>query len=486
MLVAVGVLAAGLVYSQFAASTAQAQIEAHRRAQVVAIQFSWVFHASAQALERVEEALAVGSDVNVTNIGSISNAVRDLPTGLLNSVYDRDGWLIYTSIDKAKRVNVSDRDYFARLRAGSELVISPMLTERLTGQQAIVIARRLGKGEDFAGVAIVAIPLATLSDMASALGVTEGSTLGLVGNDGMVIARTPPIAPVDISGSALFKELKHASHGTYDTASPVDGIERIVGYWQMDDWPVIAVAGVARTSALASFRSQLMVELYFFLPIAAFSIWLAHRVVKLMRTDEQRQMEVAAANDRGTFLLREIHHRVKNNLQTVISLIRLGQLPAADKASLMGRITAMVAVHEEVYASDQLDHVNVSDFLSGLVNNIAQGFGSKVDISLDMVPVKLTGVRAMQLGLLTNELVSNAFKHGFSARGGGKLEVQLADLGAGRILLRVSDDGPGYKPSETPANLGSRLVEAFAEQLGGTLRVRTEGGVSTTVEFPSD
>ena len=490
MLAAMVLLAAGLVYSQFASSTAQAQIEALRRAQVVATQFSWMFQTSAQALQRVEQAVATDSgsapDGDFTTIKSISKAVSNLPTGFQYSVYDLKGRLIYSSIDKPNSINVSDRGYFARLLAGSELVISPMLTERLTGEQVFIVARRLDNGVAFAGVATIAIPVSTLTDLAAALGVTDGSTISLVANDGMVIARAPPVEPVDISDSPLFKELEHAANGFYSAASPVDGIDRIVGYWQMDDWPVIAVAGVAKKSAFASFRSQIRVGLYFFLPIAVFCIWLAYRVIKLMRIDEERREQLMVANERSNFLLREIHHRVKNNLQTVVSLIRIGNLPAADKSSLMGRIAAMVAVHEEMYASDQLEQVNVADFLSGLVRNIAAGFGTKVELVLDMVPVKLSGERAMQLGLLTNELVSNAFKHAFSGRSSGKLEVRLVDLGAGSLRLCVSDDGPGFNPADTSANVGSRLVEALTEQLGGTLTTATDGRVSTTVDFPGE
>ncbi len=486
MLAAIAVLVAGLVSSQYASSTAQARIEAHRRAQVVATQFSWMFQASALALQRVEEAVAIESDSEYTTIKNISKAARDLRSGFVQSVYDRDGQRIYSNIDKPYSINVSDRDYFARLLAGSELVISPMLTDRASGEKVFIVARRLDKGDAFAGAATIAIPVSTLTDLAAVLGVTAGSTISLVSNNGMVIARAPPIEPVDVSDSPLFEELRHSANGYYDSVSPVDGVERIVGYWQMDDWPVIALAGVERKSAFGSFRNQIKVVLYFFLPIAGLSIWLAYRVITLMRIDEQRQAQLAAANERSDVLLREIHHRVKNNLQTVNSLIRLSDLPAADKSSLIGRIGAMVAVHEDAYASDQLDKVNIADFLSGLVRNVAAGFGTDVEITLDMAPVKLSGARAMQLGLLTNELVSNAFKHAFSGRGAGKLEVRLEDIGTDSLRLCVSDDGPGFKSSATTANMGSRLVEALAEQLGGTLTVITEGRVSTTLDFPGD
>ena len=93
MLLALVLLLGGLAYSQFAASTAQAQIEVHRKAHVVATQFSWVFQASAQALQRVEEAVAATSDSRTTQIRNISQAVRDLPAGYQHSVYDPQGRL---------------------------------------------------------------------------------------------------------------------------------------------------------------------------------------------------------------------------------------------------------------------------------------------------------------------------------------------------------------------------------------------------------
>ena len=486
MLVALVLLLGGLAYSQFAAFTAQAQIEVHRKAHVVATQFSWVFQASAQALQRVEEAVAATSDGRITQIRNISEAVRDLPAGYQHSVYDPQGRLILTSVAQPKPINVSDRDYFLRLKAGSELVISPMVTERLSGQKVIIVGRRLDRGDRFAGIATIAIPVKTLADLAEILGVTEGSTLSLVGTDGMLIARAPPVEPLDLSASALFGNLKKAPDGSYASVSSVDRVARIVGYWQMAEWPVIAVVGLEKKAAYLEFWHQMKAGLVLLLPVILFATWLGFRLLKQMRIDEQRQQDLMAVNERANFLLREIHHRVKNNLQTVMSLIRLAHLPEDVKSSILGRIAAMVAVHVDMYASDRFETVDVADFLTRLVRNIASGYGTKVALTLDVAPVELTGDRATQLGLLTNELVANAFKHAFAKRGHGTLSVSLQEIEPGWLRLVVSDDGPGFDPAAAKTKMGSKLVEAFAEQLGGRIGIRTNGHVTTTVDFPRD
>jgi len=205
-----------------------------------------------------------------------------------------------------------------------------------------------------------------------------------------------------------------------------------------------------------------------------------------MRVDEDRQQQLVAAMNRANFLLRELHHRVKNNLQTVMSLIRLETIPSDAKQRLALRIEAMVKVHEEMYHSDQFERVQLRPYLTRLIEGIAQSHGADVALTLDIAPIEIGGDRAMQLGLLTNELVANACKHAFIGRISGRLEVRLAEPSPGRLELVVTDDGPGYARDLNLQNMGSRLVEAFASQLGGSVLTRTDGRVRVAVDFPRE
>src|SRR5690606_23032245 len=117
-------------------------------------------------------------------------------------------------------------------------------------------------------------------------------------------------------------------------ASIADGVPRIVGYHKVDNWPLIATTGVERREALSSFRTNLLGGLAVGLPtalaMALGTLWIA----TLLRSDSGRRAQLEAAVERNGFLLREIHHRVKNNLQAVASLIRLQPIPGDLKADI--------------------------------------------------------------------------------------------------------------------------------------------------------
>lgn len=497
MLSMLALLSAILIFENFSAERSKAAISAHRAAHVVATQFGWVFESSAHVLGRIDDNVSrlrfarPGEDTALampTTFAALGTAVRDLPSGMQYSLYDQRGHLALSSLASPKRRDISHLSIFRRLKDGEELAIQPMIDAPDDPDAVFLMARRLGEGADFRGVAVVDVPIAMLQSLADTLGFVDGSTIGLVATDGMVIARSPPIRPMDISDTALFDELAKAPDGFYETVSPADGVARIVGYWTLPDWPVVAIAGRSRSSALEGFWRNLGLSAVLSLPILFGVGWLIHDLLQLMQIDERRRKALAVAHERANFLLREIHHRVKNNLATVSGLIRLERLPDEVKARLQGRIAAMVAVHEAMYLSDQFQDICIRPYLDRLLADVARGWGVPVDLQLSIPRLELPGERAMLLGLLANELVSNAFKHAFVPRGGGRLEVRIepfhdAVSGDDWLKLVVADDGPGYS-ADIPARMGSKLVEAFAAQLGGHVTVHSDGRTVVTVVFP--
>lgn len=495
MLSMLALLSVILVAEQYSADRAKASVEAHRAAHVVATQFEWMFEASANTLRRMEEALPQGPRAltGPAPLRALEAAAADLPKDVQYSVYDASGRLVHASHGASPAQGGAGRNFFAPLREGRELLVSPMVRDGALGGPVFTMARRLDASGLFAGVAVIEIPISRLEVLAESLGLAPPSTVGLVGTGGMLIARAPPVAPQDMSQGMLFRKLAEASDGHFESASPADGIERIVGYWQMDRWPIVAFTGIERAAALAGFWRDVGLAAIIALPMLFGLGWLLYDMTHLMRQDERRQHELAVANDRSNYLLREIHHRVKNNLQTVISLIRLEQVPAEVKTRLLGRIGAMVSVHEAMYRSDQFQEICIRPYLERLVGDVAKGFGLPVTIRFDIAEVRLAGARAMLLGLLANELVSNAFKHAFSARQGGFLEVSVNHRGDGWLRLRVTDDGPGFERGAVPdgklapgGQMGSRLIEAFAQQLGGEVRIESAGRTVVTCDFPRD
>ncbi|TDH39010.1 hypothetical protein E2A64_07970 [Pseudohoeflea suaedae] len=484
-LLLVVIMAVTMVVMEYRAEQAKAELRAHTSAHVVATQFEWLLEASAQALRRIERAVNERAENRDSDaITNLNAAVENLPSSFQFSVYDRTGKLTYSSIDNVPGINVSDRDYFGELQRGAELVISPALVSRQDGRAIFIIARRIMRDGRFAGVATIAVPSAVLTNLSESLSLSGASTVSLIRSDGWLIARSPAIAAVDLSKSEVFTRLKEKSDGYYHATSPADGVSRIVGYWRVNNWPVVALAGLDQRAVRSEFWRVLQFWLVLAAPVLLVLGFVVNRLFKTLRRDEQKAIALQLANERNAFLLREIHHRVKNNLQTVMSLIRLQKMPQDDKDSLLGRIASMVAVHQEMYSTDRFENVEVAAYLRKLVEEISQAYGREVDVAFSADPVHLSGDRAMQLGLLYNELISNAFKHAWSEGSQAHLDISLTEDENGMAELIVADNGRGFVETGQKKNMGSRLIVAFVSQLGGEMETVNDNGTKVIVRFP--
>ena len=194
-------------------------------------------------------------------------------------------------------------------------------------------------------------------------------------------------------------------------------------------------------------------------------------------------------------LLQEVHHRVKNNLQVIASLLRL-QADAFDDAALAAalresqhRVESMAIIHEQLYESRNLREVDLAKHATLLLSNLFQAYGvdsGRISSDMAMVPVVLGVDQAIPAGLILNELVSNALKHAFPRGLCGSIVVEGGATG-GRVLLAVRDDGVGipedFRP-ESSRSLGLRIVQILAHQLRGTFDFERSGGTTFRVSFP--
>jgi two-component sensor histidine kinase/HAMP domain-containing protein len=191
-------------------------------------------------------------------------------------------------------------------------------------------------------------------------------------------------------------------------------------------------------------------------------------------------------------LLREIHHRVKNNLQVISSLLYVQAKTLEDPevqqrfVDSQERIRSMAAIHEQLYESDNLAEVDFAAYLDALLTRLFRSHQvNGVVRALDADPVPLAIDQAIPAGLIVNELVSNALEHAFRDEDGGTLAVRF-HVTDGTGTLCVEDDGAGASldAMETGSSLGLRLVRGLVRQLNGDLALDTDGGVSATVTFP--
>ena len=488
MLAAIGGLAFLIVWQSYKGALEAGEARAKSSAQVVAAHIEWMVEASDQALRRID--VALGDDpirISAGAITDIRQAVGDLPSGFQYSVYDETAHLRLSSVREAIGVEVSDREYFQRLRDGEPVVISPQLKERLSGEQVFVIARRIVRNGRFHGAASIAIPTRTLDEFWRTMELGPHSTVAVIRTDGWLVARHPQLAEtIDLGETPLFtRYLPETLAGFYHSAvSPADGLSRIVGYRKVDNWPLVATTGVERSETLQYFWLSLWSGLAIGVPVIGLLVLGTVWIVRLLRADAARRIELEQALERNQFLLREVHHRVKNNLQAVSSLVQLQPLPKESKEDMTRRIKAMTAVHEQIYGSDQFDRVELAPYAERLVRDIAAGFSRNVDIETRLEPVSIGRDRALSVGLIINEIVSNAFKHAFADRDEGRLYFELAREGEG-ARLTVKDDGPGYTPGSSGKGMGSRLIAGFVAQLGGAAKVENAGGTTVTVTFPT-
>ena len=217
-------------------------------------------------------------------------------------------------------------------------------------------------------------------------------------------------------------------------------------------------------------------------------------ITERKRTEEQirtslREKEV---------MLQEIHHRVKNNLQIISSLLDMQSWTVEDPVTRQilqdsqNRVRSMASIHEKLYQSPDLTSIDVAGYVYSVVAYLRQVYNTRgeditLDIQVDEVSLDLD--MAIPCGLIINELVSNALKYAFppEEKEGGEIRVVLRSAGDGQLSLVVSDDGVGLAPDvdlDAPKTLGLRLVDMLTQQLNGTLELDRNGGLAFEIRFP--
>ena len=230
--------------------------------------------------------------------------------------------------------------------------------------------------------------------------------------------------------------------------------------------------------------------------ITLLSLGLADRIRTLRQ--EKERAEKALIDTQLTMqdvLLKEVHHRVKNNLQVIASLLNLQSRQVRDAQTVemfkesQNRVQSMALIHEQLYRSHDAAHLDFESYLRALMAYLLASYrtsNTAIALKLNVDPITFGVDTAIPCGLIVHELVANALKHAFPGRNPGEIHLDLRAGDYGRYTLRVRDNGVGF-PEEVDfrhvESLGLRLVNMLTQQLGGVIELQRGGGTTFTITF---
>jgi len=194
-------------------------------------------------------------------------------------------------------------------------------------------------------------------------------------------------------------------------------------------------------------------------------------------------------------IIKEVHHRVKNNMQVISGFLELQSNYISDPVAIeklgesQRRVRTMALVHEKLYQSKNLGVINAGEYIRSLVSDLMSSYtlSTPVDVSVNVDDVNMNLDMAIPCGLIINELVTNALKYAFTGRPSGKLSVALHHQPDHTFSLVVQDDGVGLPAdfeARSRSSLGMQLVGVLVHQLGGTLTPASDKGARFAIVFP--
>ncbi|GEM_PF-2824849 len=226
---------------------------------------------------------------------------------------------------------------------------------------------------------------------------------------------------------------------------------------------------------------------------------IARRAVKRrVQLQEKKKFELIQARNslsEKEILLKEIHHRVKNNLQLVSGILELQASKVDNKAlrdnlfECQKRLGSMALIHEQLYKGENLSEISFKEYIHQLTNDIATAFGSpkrRIEIDIDVIDIRFDVNTGVPLGLIVTELITNTYRHAFGNRKKGKVKLRLHHLDDDDYQMIIQDDGVGIPEGfdfKSSKSLGIRLVNGLVRQLDGDWDIQNGVGTTVTINF---
>ena len=465
------------------------------------------------------------------------------------AVIDAKGNFACASSPTRSGVNVADRQWFISVMSGDGFVISDLIVSRWLGTWGITTAVPLVDDEGIIeGSVALFIGLDWLTRRYHYGSESDDTAFALLDSQGEIITgeaeRSPARSPLparEIVNEHLREHLEGGQTQTF-RARGHDGVWRLYAISPLLGGRIFVVLGTPVLTAIGPLALQVAWGVFtpllmWALAIAVVWFGIEHLVVRWITYLERitsayaagrhsvrpervsaapaeirslgetfsrmadllsaREHELRESLAQKEILVREIHHRVKNNLQLVMSLLNLHARRIRDPraevafAEARSRINALATLHRRLYESESLQEIDLKWFLEDLCAELRRGGlsrGRNVELTVDSPSEVIGPDVAVPLGLLVTEAITNAYKHAFNERDGGHIQVQIARESPESLLLTIRDDGTGFDAgASSPDNngLGRSLIEAFVRQLRGELETRSEDGTVVQVRFPA-
>jgi two-component sensor histidine kinase len=531
VLVAVA-LFGGLAYVRWQETVAEAEQLTANLADLLAEHGGRVFDASNLV---ADQAIALTYDRGWSDVAESREAFEHLRRVSRGAVdYIAAVWLaddagmprLTTRAFPAPALSVADREHFQVQRAADAgPFVSRLLQSRVTDEANIVMSRRIeGERGDFRGVALVVIDPGYFHAFYRSIRVLYPLAVDVFRSDLAVIIHHPEIARAEALSLTKWpgrsERFALGESGTiYHARSSLDDEDRLESYQRIKGFPFYVGVSVPRTAIFARWLDGTLQQGIFagtalagLLLLVAVAISRTRReeiargeLEALNQTLEERVRERTSEVERSAeglrrllaekdVLFREVHHRVKNNLQIISSLLNLyankftGDEVQRSFTDCLNQVRAMGLVHELLYRSPNVARIDFDEYLRVLASRFVIFFGRSGQVRLDIrsAPLHFDLDTTIPLALIVTEAMTNAFKHAFPGDRPGTIRVEVTQENA-VTTLRVSDDGIGLPPDWErlqTRSLGLKLMNVLAEQIDAKLTYRR--GRGTTIELVID
>ncbi|MGE5545729.1 MAG: sensor histidine kinase [Solirubrobacterales bacterium] len=417
--------------------------------------------------------------------------IHDIPGISSFWLIDDQGRAVYVTIPQSTEgYNFADRAYFKAHAAGEEFYVSPMTLGKIDRKWFFSLSKRIVDSDGrFRGLLIASIQTEFFVSTYAKLGLAPADNIAIYKTDGMTVVRRlenweGEVAPSNAKSALFTTMFPQKPVGIYESTSPIDGIRRIIAYRSVEGWPLVVASGSERQGVLRPWYKRTTQNVTFcgvvLLVLGGLTFWSYRRV---------RSEELALS--KHAVLLNEVHHRVKNNLAIVQSLLMLEANRAAPEAQAgyrdsIARVEAMGLVHHLLYDHQSFEGIQAADYLHRLCEGLERSAGG-VRIHVDAEPVETPLDCAVPMALIANEIITNAVKHAYPEGGAGDVFVSLRKDG-GAVRLRIADNGGGLSATAAAGKetgLGMMLVRQLTRQLRGEFVLESDGGTVFTLTFPS-